>query len=519
MEPQIVHFDATTRRKEKMRQKATSDQERRTGAAASSPAPAPAASSVVGPPAITPPKPAAAPAPQPAPTPAPAPVQAAPAPAPAPQPAATPAASAPPTASMSPQELESFLVEFVVEQTGYPEEMVEMDADLEADLGIDSIKKAQLFGELAEHFDVSAVSHEELSLDDFPTLRHVMEFLQNLPGQSAGAAQPAAAAPAPTPAPAPAPAPAATTNGHHTAAAPAPAPTPAPAPAPTPAPAPAPTPAPAAAAPAQPAAAPAADGPALVDGKPLDEFLVDFVVEQTGYPAEMVELDADLEADLGIDSIKKAQLFGELAEYFEVSVSAEDDLSLDDFPTLRHVMNFLEGTPVRQPGSSPAPSAPAAPAPAPQAAAPAPAPAPTAPTPAPVAPAPVAPAPVQNAAPAPAPAAPQPAAAPAPAAPSNGSLNGHDTAASGGESLDDLEGFLINFVVEQTGYPPEMVEMDADLEADLGIDSIKKAQLFGELAEYFEVTVSADDDLSLDDFPTLRHVMQFLQGVPRKTPV
>ena len=63
------------------------------------------------------------------------------------------------------------------------------------------------------------------------------------------------------------------------------------------------------------------------------------MVEQTGYPAEVVELDADLEADLGIDSIKKAQLFGELAEYFDVQ--ATDNLSLDDFPTLRHVLDFL----------------------------------------------------------------------------------------------------------------------------------------------------------------------------------
>ena len=59
--------------------------------------------------------------------------------------------------------------------------------------------------------------------------------------------------------------------------------------------------------------------------------------------------------------------------------------------------------------------------------------------------------------------------------------------ASGGLDPAELEKFLINFVVEQTGYPPEVVELDADLEADLGIDSIKKAQLFGELAEYFDV--------------------------------
>ena len=58
----------------------------------------------------------------------------------------------------------------------------------------------------------------------------------------------------------------------------------------------------------------------------------------------------------------------------------------------------------------------------------------------------------------------------------------------------ELETFLINFVVEQTGYPPEVVELDADLEADLGIDSIKKAQLFGELAEYFDVQAGREPD-------------------------
>ncbi len=81
--------------------------------------------------------------------------------------------------------------------------------------------------------------------------------------------------------------------------------------------------------------------------------------------------------------------------------------------------------------------------------------------------------------------------------------------------LAELESFLVQFVIDQTGYPPEIVRLDADLEADLGIDSIKKAQLFGELGEYFDVTPT--DDLRLDQFPTLRHVLDFLKGVPGKS--
>ena len=84
---------------------------------------------------------------------------------------------------------------------------------------------------------------------------------------------------------------------------------------------------------------------------------------------------------------------------------------------------------------------------------------------------------------------------------------------------DDIDAFLVTFVCEQTGYPPEIVELDADLEADLGIDSIKKAQLLGELREHFPIKPTSD--VSLDDFVTLRHIGQFIRdsgidGVPQE---
>ena len=91
----------------------------------------------------------------------------------------------------------------------------------------------------------------------------------------------------------------------------------------------------------------------------IRQVLIEFVVEQTGYPEEIIELDADLEGDLGIDSIKKAQLFGEVGAHF--SIAPRDDLSLDDFPTLGHVLNFL--TAEVGGSASPAPVAPAVPAP------------------------------------------------------------------------------------------------------------------------------------------------------------
>ncbi|MFE5770272.1 beta-ketoacyl synthase N-terminal-like domain-containing protein, partial [Streptomyces sp. NPDC056485] len=85
-----------------------------------------------------------------------APAEAAPAPAPAPvaeAPAAAPAAPAP-SAAVDAAVLEA-LLEVVAEKTGYPVEMLEPGMDVEADLGIDSIKRVQIMGALQERFPVS----------------------------------------------------------------------------------------------------------------------------------------------------------------------------------------------------------------------------------------------------------------------------------------------------------------------------------------------------------------------------
>ena len=244
--------------------------------------------------------------------------------------------------------------------------------------------------------------------------------------------------------------------------------------------------------------------PSQLNPKELEKFLINFVVEQTGYPPEIVELDADLEADLGIDSIKKAQLFGELSEYSKSKPS--ENMSLDDFPTLRHVLAVLLTAQSREMSG-----AAVAPQPLATQATTAPARAPNAST-------------STSTTRQTAPAAPPPAARSENAhthLKSNGASAASPNTASGSTAprLDaaELETFLINFVVEQTGYPPEIVDLDADLEADLGIDSIKKAQLFGELGEYFEVRPA--ENMSLDDFPTLRHVLAVLIASQNTQPV
>ena len=43
------------------------------------------------------------------------------------------------------------------------------------------------------------------------------------------------------------------------------------------------------------------------------QVVLDIISERTGYPVDMIEPDLDLEADLSVDSIKRAEIAGELA--------------------------------------------------------------------------------------------------------------------------------------------------------------------------------------------------------------
>ena len=67
--------------------------------------------------------------------------------------------------------------------------------------------------------------------------------------------------------------------------------------------------------------------------------MVSIVAEMTGYPAELLDLDLDLEADLGVDTVKQAEVFAAVRERF--NVERDENLQLRDFPTLTHVIAWV----------------------------------------------------------------------------------------------------------------------------------------------------------------------------------
>jgi len=85
-----------------------------------------------------------------------------------------------------------------------------------------------------------------------------------------------------------------------------------------------------------------------------------------------------------------------------------------------------------------------------------------------------APVPVAVAPPAPVMAAPAPVAAPAPA-PVSAPASAPAPAAQGGGSSSTV----LAIIAEKTGYPVDALSPEMDLEADLGIDSIKRVEILG----------------------------------------
>src|SRR5674536_156904 len=193
---------------------------------------------------------------------------------------------------------DSKVLAVVAEVTGYPEDMLALELDLEADLGVDTVKQAEVFATIRETFGIER--DENLKLRDYPTLEAVIGFVRDRAGIPAPSAAPAAAPAVPV-----------------QSSAPAPAPTSVP-------------------------AAPVADS--------VTETVLSVVAEVTGYPQDMLDLELDLEADLGVDTVKQAEVFATIRETF--GIERDENLKLRDYPTLAAVIGF-----VRDRAGIPAPSA------------------------------------------------------------------------------------------------------------------------------------------------------------------
>jgi len=70
--------------------------------------------------------------------------------------------------------------------------------------------------------------------------------------------------------------------------------------------------------------------------------LLEIVRDRTGYPAEMLGLDLDLEADLGIDSIKRVEILGTLRESVPALDGPSDSSAMDSLSRARTLGAIVE---------------------------------------------------------------------------------------------------------------------------------------------------------------------------------
>ncbi len=193
---------------------------------------------------------------------------------------------------------ERILLEVVAEKTGYPQESLALDQEIDQDLGIDSIKRVEILSALKERIPELPVFRPE-QLASLRTLRHVLEPVNN------GAAEPAR--------------PVLVASRKLDDGSPVHAET----------------------------SHPATRGAAADD---LANLLRSVVAEKTGYPVEMLELDLHLDTELGIDSIKRVEIFAAL-QARRPSLPLVQPKELGSFTTLQSVCDYFQGA--RDPVSTP----------------------------------------------------------------------------------------------------------------------------------------------------------------------
>ena len=267
----------------------------------------------------------------------------------------------------------SVMLAIVSEKTGYPQEMLELSMDMESDLGIDSIKRVEILGSVQDQIpQLPEVPGDELA--EMRTLGQIVEHLKSKMGDDVSTVESPVA---------------------------------------------------------EVVATPKSSGTNDVDPAPV---FMSIISEKTGYPSEMLELSMDMEADLGIDSIKRVEIMWALQEQYQNL----PQIGANDIAELRTVGQIIEHVKTILPavGEVAIPELDL----------------------------------VEN------------SASTATSADSSGNGNG-SAAADLGSVPGEIAPALLSIIGEKTGYPVEMLELSMDMEADLGIDSIKRVEIMWSLQE------------------------------------
>lgn len=80
-----------------------------------------------------------------------------------------------------------------------------------------------------------------------------------------------------------------------------------------------------------------------------------------------------------------------------------------------------------------------------------------------------------------------------------------------GTTVDVIQSRIIEVISDRTGYPEEMIEADMDIESDLGIDSIRRVEIFSILNDELNQGFTEEDIKILSTLHTIEEYAEFLE--------
>ncbi len=202
--------------------------------------------------------------------------------------------------------------------------------------------------------------------------------------------------------------------------------------------------------------------PTNIDQATLSQTLLNVISDKTGYPIEMLEMDMDMEADLGIDSIKRVEILGALQEMYPDLPKGNVE-ELGELRTIGQVVEYLQS---RTPSISSE---------------------------------------VQNLA-----ANQLEESSQSPVNEIVVAFSTETEIAIATTNDADLSQTLLTITSDKTGYPVEMLELDMDMEADLGIDSIKRVEILGAMQEMYPNLPKGNVE-DLGELRTIGQIVDYLQ--------
>jgi acyl carrier protein len=80
----------------------------------------------------------------------------------------------------------------------------------------------------------------------------------------------------------------------------------------------------------------------VLDKTNLTQTLLQLVSDRTGYPIEMLGLDQDMEAELGIDSIKRVEILGALQKTLPQTLATSIQSKMESLTRVKSLNGIVE---------------------------------------------------------------------------------------------------------------------------------------------------------------------------------